>query len=194
ELPRAEPADLSVGTYDENAPFATGPSDSISKQSRLPVAEISNSNDGSGWKLITIRRDAGKPYVLQRFKSVRRYEFRAAGHYWISTLHSGSSADSVDATALMTSRPLSFSKDDRERVIRSNAPVLAAATNWHRRFNLLSEVTAFFEVKEAGEYRIEGSGADAEYRFEPFITAYPATYEAPPFQRLGSTWKLEPGY
>src|SRR5215813_5133755 len=45
ELPQAEPAQLSVGTYDENAPFATGPSDSISKQSRLPVAEISNSNE-----------------------------------------------------------------------------------------------------------------------------------------------------
>src|SRR5262249_3737101 len=83
ELPRAEPAQLSVGTYDENAPFATGASDSISKQSRLPVAEISNSNESSGWKLITVHRDAGKPYVLQRFQSVRRYEFQAAGHYWI---------------------------------------------------------------------------------------------------------------
>jgi uncharacterized protein YecT (DUF1311 family) len=194
ELPQAESARLSVGPYDEKAPFAAGQSDSISKQSRLPVAEIIDGSAGSGWKLITIQRDAGKPYVLQHFKSVRRYEFKGTGHYWISTLHSGSGGDNVDATALLTAVPLVYRKDDPERVIRSDAPELTAATHWRRRFNLLSEVTVYFEVKEAADYRIEGGGADAEYRFEPFITAYLPNYEAPAFQRLGTSWKLEPGF
>src|SRR5215470_5125847 len=76
ELPLAEPAQLSVGPYDEKAPFAPGQSDSIGKQSRLPVAEIIDGSASTGWKLVTIQRDAGKPYVLQQFKSVRRYEFK----------------------------------------------------------------------------------------------------------------------
>ncbi|HZF33150.1 MAG TPA: hypothetical protein VE914_05060, partial [Candidatus Angelobacter sp.] len=194
ELPRAESARLSVNAYDESAPFAAGRSDSISKQSRLPVAEIGDASANSGWKLVTIQRDAGKPYIFQHFKSVRRYAFEATGHYWISTQHAGSGADSVDATALLTSQPTAAGGDDHERVIRSTAPALTAATNWSRRFNLLAQVTVFFEVKEAGDYRIEGHGADGEYRFEPFITRYLPNYEAPQFQPLGSAWKLAPGY
>ena len=72
-----------------------------------PVAEISDASRDTGFKLVTVTREAGKPYVLQHFQAVSTYYFKGTGDYWISTLHSGYGEDNVDATGLLT-KPIDF--------------------------------------------------------------------------------------
>ncbi len=189
ELPEAEAAELFVRDYVEQQPFEPGPEAAITKQSLPPVVEISGSSREKGFKLVTVRREAGKPYVLQHFKSVSTYHFDGSGDYWIATLHSGHGEDSVDAAVLLTKRALGYP----ERVINDNAPELDDTSVWSRRFNLLEPLTAYFQVTKAGSYVVTSSGADAVYRFEPTIHFAP-DYKVPEFQPSGYVWKLDPGY
>jgi uncharacterized protein YecT (DUF1311 family) len=193
ELPEAEAADLSVTTYKESAPYSGGEKIGITKKSKLPVAEFTDGSSDKGEKLVTITREAGKPYTLQQFKSVSRYAFDGSGDYWISTIHSGYGDDNIDATAVLTERVT----DSAERIIEKAVPVLDSNARWTRRFNLLGTTTVFFHVTEAGTYQIEANAADkgavAEYRFEPLVE-YPENYAAPDYQAAGQAWKLEPGY
>lgn len=192
ELPQGEPAELTVSDYDEDAPFAGGRSAGIGKESLPPVAEI-REGSGEGLKLVTVRRDAGRPYVLQHFLTARAYFFDGSGRFWLSTIHSGAGVDSIDATVVLTARPRVAGADDRERIVRSTAPQLDPTARWHRRFNLLARATAFFDVVQPGVYRVEGAGAAAEYRFEPLVNP-PENYEAPAFQPSGHGWRLERGH
>jgi uncharacterized protein YecT (DUF1311 family) len=193
ELPEAEAADLSVTAYKESAPYSAGEKIGITKKSKLPVAEFTDGSSDKGEKLVTISREAGKPYVLQQFKSVSRYAFDGSGDYWISTIHSGYGDDNIDATAVLTERVAVGA----EHIIEKSVPVLDGNARWSRRFNLLGTATAFFHVTEAGSYQIEANtpdkGAEAEYRFEPLVE-FPQNYAAPDYQLAGQAWKLEPGY
>ncbi|HVI89516.1 MAG TPA: lysozyme inhibitor LprI family protein, partial [Dongiaceae bacterium] len=213
ELPEAEAAGLSVAAYSESNPFAEGDREVITKKSVPPVAEVEDDSKSTGLKLITINRDAGKPYLLQHFKSVERYYFKESGDYWLSTLHSGYGDDSIDATPVLTEQL----PNQPEAVYQAQAPELNAQARWTRRFNLLDTATAYFHVTEAGTYVIEtasappnqgnaapanaapanatpaNGGAIADYRFEPMIE-FGANYQAPDFQPAGQGWQLEPGY
>lgn len=200
ELPEAEAAGLTVVDYSEANPFAEGDRQVITKKSVPPLVEIEDESKSSGQKLITINREAGKPYLLQHFKSVETYPFDASGSYWISTLHSGYGDDSIDATPVLTQH----AGTEQETVYRSQAPELNATARWTRRFNLLDEATAFFHVTEAGTYQIDADGGDAgggakttaiaEYRFGLAVSDQPSNYEEPDFQPAGQPWKLAPGY
>jgi uncharacterized protein YecT (DUF1311 family) len=61
ELPEAEAADLSVRDYSEETPYAMGSKVEITKKTVPPIAELTASSDESGYKVVTIRREAGKP-------------------------------------------------------------------------------------------------------------------------------------
>ncbi len=189
ELPEAEPAELSVGTYVEEQPFGIGQTAAISKKTIPPIAEIRTSSGDTGYKVITIHRESGKSYVLQHFKAVNQYSFNGADSYWIASLHSGFGEDNIDATGLLTQ----YSEAVSEKVIASNAPELDTQSVWARRFNLLEPVTVYFHVTQVGNYVVSGSGAKSEYRFEPFIHIG-ADYKAPQFQPSGFVWQLDPGY
>jgi hypothetical protein len=187
ELPEAEAAALSVVDYSEAQPFGQGASATISKQSLPPVAEVGDAVT-KGYKLVTITREPGKPYILQHFQSVSAYRFDGDGDYWISTLHSGDAADAIDATGVLTRQATNLP----EEIVQSTAPTLDATAAWSRRFNLLGEATVFFHVTQAGRYVVAGSGADAVYRFEPMIDPG-SGYQAPELQPSGTPWALEPG-
>ena len=191
ELPEAEDASIAVDDYDGQSPYSPGTRRIITKQSLPPVAEITDGRgDEEKWKLVTITREAGKPYVLQHFESVSTYYFKGGGDYWIETLHSGYGEDSVDATVLLSKSGIDYP----ERIIAGNAPELDANAVWTRRFNLLEPVTVYFHVTEAGNYVIDsGGGAKAEYRFEPMIHIG-INYKAPDYQPSGYIWALDPGY
>ncbi len=189
ELPEAEDAQLSVARYSESSPFDTGEGGAISKKTNPPVAELDNGSDSSGYKLVTITREASKSYVLQYFQSVTRYDFQESGDYWIQTLHSGYGEDNVDATGLLTKSASNYP----ERIIASNAPELRPGAVWSRRFNLLGNFTVFFNVTQAGTYSVHQSGANGEYRFEPMVR-FPENYKTPQFADAGTPWKLERGY
>jgi len=196
ELPEAEDASLSVDDYSEAAPFSEGGNgDSITKKSVPPVAEYlefgSSIQDSGGWRVITIHRTAGKPYVLQQFKSVNFYSFNGDGDYWIETLHSGAGEDNVDATALLTRS----ATDVPERIIADSVPKLNRIQPFQlARFNFLEPFTVYLRVTSPEAYIVSESGAQGEYRFEPMFTQRPKDYQAPAFQPAGYAWKLDSGY
>src|SRR5258705_287454 len=128
-------------------PVGSAGSVAITKQSLPPVAELNRAEE-TEYKLVTVTREAGKPYILQQFQSVSDYRFDGAGDYWLGTLHAGHGDDDIDATGVLTRR----AKDGTDQLIRSNAPRLDAGAVWSRRFNLLHEATVFFQVTPAGRY------------------------------------------
>ncbi len=192
ELPEAEDATLSVDDYSEEQPFSAGAGVSITKKSVPPTAETGSSSRDSGYKLVTIRREAGKPYVLQQFKAVDRYYFNGDGDYWIATLHSGYGEDSIDATALLTRTK----SDLPERIIADNVPKLNRLQPFNLgRFNFIEPFTLYVQVTSPETYIVTESGAaKGEYRFEPMVRQLPEDYKTPEFQPAGTPWKLDRGY
>ncbi|MEJ2693539.1 MAG: hypothetical protein P8166_10895, partial [Candidatus Thiodiazotropha sp.] len=192
ELPQALPASLAVARYDERQPFGDPHASArIDKQSLPPVAELEWGGH-NGLTLVTVQAPAGQPYVLQQCERRESYTFSKSGEYWISTLHAGSGADSVDATSLLTRR----TRGQGVELAAARPLELRGDRRWRRRFNLLDELTLYLEVTRAGAYRVdgEGEGVRARFRIEPFLTARPRDYRAPPFEGSGHLWQLDPGY
>ncbi|MCP4113692.1 MAG: hypothetical protein GY749_50560 [Desulfobacteraceae bacterium] len=190
ELPEAESASIQVCGY-QGYPFYYDYSamHEITKKSLPPVAEITNFRHSGRTRLVTVRREAGKAYILQHFERNRICHFKGNGDHWVSTIHSGHGEDSVDATAMLTER----SNWMKETLIRSSVINLDVNTMWNRRFNLLDQLTLYIEVKTGGKYMIMGEGAKALFRVEPFLTSRPYDYEPPDF-RPGGRWILDPGF
>ena len=142
---------------------------------------------------VSVRGVPGQPYVLQHFEQKDLYTFRTGGRYWISTVHSGDPRDSVDATAILTSRPVDGREgSERERLEKAAAVPIDGQHAWARRFNLLGRLELFLEVGEQGTYEVVAAGA-GRFRIEPFLTSRPADYKEPDFKRSGSRWELDPG-
>jgi hypothetical protein len=139
---------------------------------------------------VSVRGIPGQPYVLQHFEQKDVYTFRTDGRYWISTVCSGDPRDSVDATAILTSRPADGS--ERERPEKAAAVPIDSQHAWARRFNLLGRLELFLEVGEQGTYEVVAGGG-GRFRIEPFLTSRPADYKEPDFKRSGFRWELDRG-
>jgi hypothetical protein len=139
---------------------------------------------------VSVRGIPGQVYVLQHFEQKSSYVFSTEGHYWISTVHSGDPRDSVDATAILTSRPTNFS--ERERLEKASAVPIDSQHVWARRFNLLGRLELFLDVGDQGTYEVVAAGG-GQFRIEPFLTWRPEKYKAPDFRRSGSRWELDRG-
>jgi hypothetical protein len=198
ELGEALPATLRAATLDPEQPFVLpGEISEITKKSQPPVAEIDLPAQedaeprGEGQpladRIVTVEAEAGQPYLLQQFDRRSAYSFRAAGDYWISSVHSGHPQDSVDVTALLV-------QDDAKAPLRESVVEIDAKTAWKRRANLLATLTVFLRVKEAGKYEVLLEGPEARARIEPFLTFRPARYQPPPMKGSGSTWDLDVGF
>lgn len=188
ELPSALGATLQVGSYTPQDPFQNqGPSASIDKKSLPPVAELSQSENGE--RLVTVTMAAGKPFVLQHFESNNAYRFSGSGNYWISSIHAGHVEDSVGASAVLTRQLGSRS----EEFLAEQAIDLDHKSPWHRRFNLLDELTLFVKMPAAAKIQVVGEGVSARYRFEPFLTSRPRDYKTPPWQPSGHVFELDRG-
>lgn len=188
ELPSADAATLQVGSYSPQSAFRSdGQSASIDKKSLPPVAEMHQG--GSGERLVTVTMAAGKPFVLQHFESRASYRFRGSGEHWISSIHAGHVEDSVGAGAVLTRQP----RFGREEYLAEQAIELDRNTTWHRRFNLLDELTLFVKLPAAAKIRVQGDGVRARYRFEPFLTSRPHDYKSPPWRASGQVFDLDRG-
>ncbi len=141
-------------------------------------------------QVVTVVGVPGQVYILQHFEQRDVYTFSLSGPHWVSSVHAGAAEDSVDATAVVTDTP----SGEKERFLTAAAIPLDQQTAWSRRFNFQDALTLFLEVKEAGAYRVVGSGADARARIEPFLLVRPEHYEPPPWQGASSSWNLDPGY
>jgi hypothetical protein len=206
-----------------------GPGVDITKKSSPPVAEITlgerpdagpnaranegakerakeggkdaanaEADDGS-LRVITVRAEAGQPYVLQHFRYSPAYPIKGSGDYWVSTVRSGSAADNIDPTVIVLRSPDRAAKPaggDAGPVAPFAAQVieLDAATPWARRCNLLGTMTLFCHLREAGKYKAVATGAAARFRMEPFLVTRPDGYQTPPFAAAGAIWDLEPGF
>jgi hypothetical protein len=149
-------------------------------------------NDLPVWQLwLSVSAPPGQAYVLQYFekKDVQSLD-NLSGLYWVSTVHAGAAADSIDATALLTVTPSGGS----EQLMDSRAIPVDGETAWARRFNLLETSDLFLEVKAAGRYRVQVNGVKARARVEPFLITRPEKYKEPPFQGNNSAWDLDPGF
>jgi hypothetical protein len=193
ELPEARPAEMTVGDYDAEDPFATsGRTATVTKKSLPPVGELQAGHDPSKLHVVTVTAPAGQPYLLQHFESLSDTIFSKGGDYWLSTIHSGDPTDSVDATAIVMRQRLVGERHDEPLV--EQVVDLDAKTGWARRCNLLEPLTVFVHVKTTDKYEVLSRGTDAKFRFEPFFTYRPARYKPPDFQRTGSKWDLDAGY
>ncbi len=182
-------ASLSVSDYyPTNVFHADGKQTPISKTSRVPVAELRTYSNSTGFEIITIKAPAKTPYIFQHFHTQRSRQL-SPGHYWVSTLHSGSGSDSIDATAMLTDN-----YQGKETYLDNRAIKISNDQTWQRRFNLLDEFTVFVEITDTGNYQVSGDERAAQYRFEPFLTRYHRDYQAPHFKNLGENWNLDAGF
>jgi hypothetical protein len=188
ELPSAHGASFQVGRYEAQDPFrAQGGSASIDKRALPPVAELNDSDSQS--RLVTVTMEAGRSFVLQHFETSSVYRFSGAGDYWISSVHGGYSEDSVGATAVLTKQP----RYGKQEYVAEQVIHLAGDAPWHRRFNLLGELTLFVKLSAPTKVRIMGEGVAARYRFEPFLTSRPLDYQIPPWRPGGHVFELDRG-
>jgi hypothetical protein len=191
-VPEATAISMTVDSFHENAAFSnSGRSVDISKKSIPPVAELEMGTQNTD-RLITITSLAGQGYTLQHFEKRWRYSFSHSGAYWLSSIHSGAAADSVDATSILTRLPRFQPEQFMDaRVIKLNRNV-----GYERRFNLLDSLTLYVEITEPGNYIVtgKGEGVAAKFLMEPFLTSRPKDYQSPPFEDSGFKWDLDAGF
>ncbi len=193
ELPEARPVSFTVGQYIESNPFsAGGTGGNVQKDSVPPVAEIDVSSlRNESYHLVTVRAEAGQPFVLQHFEKSTEYRFRADGDYWISTVNTGHPSDAIDATGIL--QQWKGGEVHREP-FQEKMPEISGSRGWARRANLLDTLTVFLRVSKAGTYEILSKGTEARFRIEPFLTYRPRNYQSPPPAASGSFWDLDVGY
>lgn len=191
ELPVAQTASLQVDRYVEATPFESGGASATIDKRALPPAVELTSNNENGTRLVSIGMEAGQSYVLQHFASDTTH-IQGDGEYWIGTIQAGDLEDSVGTSAILTR-----TENNRYAYLASQVPELVANTansTWRRRFNLLDELTLFIKLPQTGKIRVDGSGADARYRFEPLLLSRPADYKSPPWRESGQVFELDAGF
>ncbi len=192
ELAEARPAQLQVGQANPDRPFLNaGFQAEITKKSLPPAAELHVGKTPGHDRIVTVSAEAGQPYILQQFEDSRTFQFQRSGAYWLSTVHSGHAADSVDATAIVTR--WTGSASDREAFLDSVVDI-DGTSGWTRRCNLLDTMTVFLKVGATGRYEIDARGVEATFRIEPFFIFRPPNYETPKAKPSGSTWDLDAGF
>ncbi len=193
ELPEARTAWLQVGRFQPGNPFdISRPGVEITKKSVPPVAEMYAEARQDEDHVVVVTAEAGQPYVLQQFEIKYVHTFQGNKEYWISTIHSGYPADSIDATAIITSTPRN--SPSRPEFFRSQTIEVGAKEYWHRRINLLEPTTVFIHVKDTGVYQLVCQGTDAQYQVEPFWTGQRGSIAPPPVKACGANYDLEAGY
>jgi uncharacterized protein len=190
-IDHAEHATLSVADYSAEHPFATGGDRArIEKDSRDPKAEVRvESADAKGNWLVTVERTSGAKYTLQYFddRHQRTLAFDgASADYWLATLQATGGQDALDPTAIVV-------REGRD-VIAASTVQIDPAKAWHRKFNLIQPVSLFLHADQPTDFAVEGTGADAEYRVEPFLISRPRDYRTPPTKTSGGVWSVDKGY
>lgn len=172
ELPRAEDAVLRAGSYDDRRPYHNPYTiATMDKKARVPAISIKLGKH-SGEDVIVVRREAGKPYVLESFFYAWNWpvRFEETGHYWIGGLQAGDAADNIDSTGVLT-RDARSRKESRVLVAHSAIP-LRRDSNWRRKFNLHDKTSVHVEIKQRGKYTITAHGdVLPRITIEPFFAS-----------------------
>ncbi len=160
----------------------------ITKKSSTPQCTV-NRSYYNGTIMICVEGTPGDPFVLQTLYSSQSMYVspRTSGKYWVSTVHTGFIGDNVDASGFLVD---TYGTD---KVVAQDLPELNMKQGWTRTFNLLDNVTVYFEVSQGGSYEIDYSGVTARTRIERFLTSYPQNYRSPDFESGNRVVKLEKG-
>ena len=193
DIEHPEHAVLSIADYTPDRPFVTGGYRApIEKNSRDPMAEIqAGANDVKGTWLVTVERTPGAKYTLQYFDDRKQRSLAIDGEstdYWLATLQATGGGDVLDPTAIVVRH------DDRvSTVVAASTVEVGPEKGWRRKFNLIQPVSLFLRADQPTDLVVGGTGADAEYRIEPFLIDIP-NYKMPPSKTSGGTWRLDKGY
>ena len=116
---RRAPISFTATPWTEASPFVEGEErGAIDKKTNPPEASLRVEGRTDGLTLVTVRGEAGQPYVLTHFELRDRYPIRGSGSYWIATIPSADLRDAVDQTGLLlddASRAPLRSARDRDR-------------------------------------------------------------------------------
>lgn len=191
DIDHPEHAVLSVADYAADHPFSAGGTRAaVEKDSRDPKAEVRvYGQSATDYWLVTVERTPGAKYRLQYFDDRRERALDVPGesaNYWLATLQAGSGVDALDPTAIVVA--------DSKTVVAASTLHVDETTAWRRKFNLIQPVSLYLQADGPTELVVEGTGADAEYRIEPFLTDRPQDYRTPPTKMSGGAWRVDKGY
>ncbi len=192
ELPEARPASLTVAPWSDSDPFGSGGATTRIQEESVPPRVALNTSRHDGWNLVTIRGEAGQPYVLQHFPSAEPHlRVPWTRSCWLSTLHSGDAQDQLEATAMLVRRDR---RSGQIELVEAHAVELSGGRRYHQRFDLMEPGTLFIHVDQPGSWAVTLDDPKAEILVEPFFARRPERYEPPPAQRGETHWELEAGY
>ncbi len=193
ELHEPGTAAMLVGNYFPDQPYRVqGRWNEITLDSREPMIQVTDYPDTDTDREIVITGKAGQTYTLQVFQWTDDTVLKTDGEYALTSLHAGDPQDSIDATAIITrTDPEDM---DQVEIMDSRVIELGAGTFWHRRFNVMEPLTAFFHVSDPGQYMIQSRGIRAMFRLEPFLVHDYRSYQPPASKNSGELWDLDAGF
>lgn len=163
ELPEAKPVSLNALAWDGAHPFhEAGEGASIGKRTNPPATSVSVPGRTEGFTLVTVRGDAGQPYVLTHFERRDEYPVRGAGDWWIGSIPSSDVRDAVDQTGLLV-------ESGQRTPLRSAEVTVAPGRGWAGRGNLDGPLSLFFRTSVAGKYELEAAGVEARMEILPAL-------------------------
>lgn len=192
EVPVATDATVRVARWDPMNPTRSdGRTGQITEESVPPAVSVHDSSGSE--RIVTVTAAAGQTYTLQHFTpSSDETTLHGTGAYWLTTLHTGDPADSIDATGVLTQQPL-LGSVSRARVIESQAVLLDQGHGYMRRFNAHRQLSLLVEVGEAGRYLAQVDGIAARVGFRHFFAGSPPPDYRPPVPRDDGAWELDAG-
>lgn len=163
EVPEARPISFNAAPWDDAQPFReTEQGASIGKRTNPPAASVSVSGRPDGFTLVTVRGDAGQPYVLTHFELRDDYPVRGSGDFWIGSIPSADSRDAIDETGVLV-------ESGQRTPLRSAEVAVAPGHPWAGRGNLDGPLSLFFRTGSAGKYELEAAGVDARMQILPAL-------------------------
>ncbi|MEI6557775.1 MAG: hypothetical protein WCO00_05155 [Rhodospirillaceae bacterium] len=194
ELPRGEVGSLDVAAF-RNGVAGSPSHAAIDRTARAAAVELRPAPVSQGAHLVTVRRPAGAPYLLQHYAALSddTLTVPADGDYLLSTLRPGRGGDDVDLTAILSEvTGGTGTVARREAVIARQTIRLGPEAGWRRRFNLLDPLSLFLEVTRPGRYTLETTGLDVELQLRPLALSGEAgpQLSAP---AGGAGWALDAG-
>lgn len=162
----------------------------ISSNTRMPESVLNTGYaSDQDYYLSIVSGKPGKPVRVQTLMTRRSGSFSVedTGNYWVSTIHSGSVEDSVDATGLL------IQNNSQDIPLEIDAPGVDSKMPWVRKCNLLTGAEIFIDIKEEGDYEASISPNQGALMLERYFLRYPHNYVPPEYKKGAFTIKAEKG-
>ncbi|OHD16574.1 MAG: hypothetical protein A2086_03955 [Spirochaetes bacterium GWD1_27_9] len=164
---------LKINYFNNDNPNTYSQITEINKNSRRQECKINLDNFYLNYYLMTVEGTPNKTVTIQTMakNDLNIYINEGnGGNYWFSTIHSGFIEDSIEPSGFI-------SYIDKDYTIREKKlKLLNGKTGWQDTFNLIEEISFLFEVEEDGNYQVETTGVEAEFKLEKLLVGYKKDY------------------